>query len=118
MIEDTLGKDPADGVKAKGVIHWVAAHDNLDCEVRLYDRLFTDVAPDAGGKNYLDYLNPNSLVILSGCKAEKSLATAGLEDRFQFEREGYFTLDNKHTNADSAVFNRIIGLKDTWEKVA
>ena len=118
MIEDTLGKDPADGVKAKGVIHWVATHDNLDCEVRLYDRLFTDVAPDAGGKNYLDYLNPNSLVILSGCKAEKSLATAGLEDRFQFEREGYFTLDNKHTNADSAVFNRIIGLKDTWEKVA
>ena len=118
VIEDTLGKDPADGVKAKGVIHWVAAHDNLDCEVRLYDRLFTDVAPDAGGKNYLDYLNPNSLVILSGCKAEKSLATAGLEDRFQFEREGYFTLDNKHTNADSAVFNRIIGLKDTWEKVA
>ena len=118
MIEDTLGRDPADGVKAKGVIHWVAAHDNLDCEVRLYDRLFTDVAPDAGGKNYLDYLNPNSLVILSGCKAEKSLATAGLEDRFQFEREGYFTLDNKHTNADSAVFNRIIGLKDTWEKVA
>ena len=118
IIEDTLGKDPADGVKAKGVIHWVAAHDNLDCEVRLYDRLFTDVAPDAGGKNYLDYLNPNSLVILSGCKAEKSLATAGLEDRFQFEREGYFTLDNKHTNADSAVFNRIIGLKDTWEKVA
>ena len=118
MIEDTLGKDPADGVKAKGVIHWVAAHDNLDCEVRLYDRLFTDVAPDAGGKNYLDYLNPNSLVILSGCKAEKSLATAGLEDRFQFEREGYFTLDNKHTNADSSVFNRIIGLKDTWEKVA
>lgn len=118
MIEDTLGKDPADGVKAKGVIHWVATHDNLDCEVRLYDRLFTDVAPDAGGKNYLDYLNPNSLVILSGCKAEKSLTTAGLEDRFQFEREGYFTLDNKHTNADSAVFNRIIGLKDTWEKVA
>jgi glutaminyl-tRNA synthetase len=118
MIEDTLGKDPADGVKAKGVIHWVAAHDNLDCEVRLYDRLFTDVAPDAGGKNYLDYLNPNSLVILSGCKAEKSLATAGLEDRFQFEREGYFILDNKHTNADSAVFNRIISLKDTWEKVA
>ena len=118
VIEDTLGKDPADGVKAKGVIHWVAAHDNLDCEVRLYDRLFTDVAPDAGGNNYLDYLNPNSLVILSGCKAEKSLATAGLEDRFQFEREGYFTLDNKHTNADSAVFNRIIGLKDTWEKVA
>lgn len=118
VIEDTLGKDPADGVKAKGVIHWVAAHDNLDCEVRLYDRLFTDVAPDAGGKNYLDYLNPNSLVILSGCKAEKSLATAGLEGSFQFEREGYFTLDNKHTNADSAVFNRIIGLKDTWEKVA
>lgn len=118
VIEDTLGKDPADGIKPKGVIHWVAAHHNIDCEVHLYDRLFTDATPDAGGKNYLDYLNPDSLVVLRGCKAEQSLATAGLEDRFQFEREGYFILDSKHTNADKKVFNRIIGLKDTWEKVA
>ena len=116
VIEDTLGKDPADGVKAKGVIHWVSASDNLDCEVRLYDRLFTDVAPDAGGKNYLEYINPESLVILQGCKAEKSLLTATLNDRYQFEREGYFILDSKHTSAAKPVFNRIIGLKDTWGK--
>ena len=116
VIEDTLGKDPADGVKAKGVIHWVSASDNLDCEVRLYDRLFTDVAPDAGGKNYLEYINPESLIILQGCKAEKSLLTATLNDRYQFEREGYFILDSKHTSAAKPVFNRIIGLKDTWGK--
>jgi glutaminyl-tRNA synthetase len=116
VLEETLGKDPADGVKAKGVIHWVAAHDNVDCEVRLYDRLFTDVAPDAGGKNYLDCLNPNSLVVLNGCKAESSLATATQDDRYQFEREGYFILDSKHASAAKAVFNRVISLKDTWEK--
>jgi glutaminyl-tRNA synthetase len=116
VLEETLGKDPADGVKAKGVIHWVATHDNVNCEVRLYDRLFTDVAPDAGGKNYLDCLNPNSLVVLNGCKAESSLATATQDDRYQFEREGYFILDSKHASAAKAVFNRVISLKDTWEK--
>src|SRR5690606_3304082 len=89
VVEDTLGKDPADGVKPKGVIHWVSATHNLNCEVRLYDRLFTDEAPDAGGKNFLDCINPDSLEILSDCKAEVSLAGAGLEDRFQFERAGY-----------------------------
>ncbi|MDD5393032.1 MAG: glutamine--tRNA ligase/YqeY domain fusion protein [Thiothrix sp.] len=116
VLEETLGKDPADGVKAKGVIHWVAAHDNVDCEVRLYDRLFTDVAPDAGGKNYLDYLNPNSLVILNGCKAESSLAQATANDRYQFEREGYFIPDAKRSTPEHPVFNRVISLKDTWEK--
>jgi len=116
VLEETLGKDPADGVKAKGVIHWVAAHDNVDCEVRLHDRLFTDVAPDAGGKNYLDYLNPNSLVILNGCKAESSLAQATANDRYQFEREGYFIPDAKRSTPEHPVFNRVISLKDTWEK--
>jgi glutaminyl-tRNA synthetase len=116
VLEETLGKDPADGVKAKGVIHWVAAHDNVDCEVRLYDRLFTDVSPDAGGKNYLDYLNPNSLVILNGCKAESSLAQATANDRYQFEREGYFIPDAKRSTPEHPVFNRVISLKDTWEK--
>jgi glutaminyl-tRNA synthetase len=116
VLEETLGKDPTDGVKAKGVIHWVSATDNVDCEVRLYDRLFTDIAPDAGGKNYLDFINPESLVILKGCKAEKSLATATLENRYQFEREGYFILDSRQATPEHPVFNRIIGLKDTWEK--
>lgn len=116
VIEDTVGKDPADGVKAKGVIHWVSARDNVDCEVRLYDRLFSDPAPDAGGKNFLEFMNPHSLEILNGCKGEIGLAKATLEDRYQFEREGYFVLDSKYSAADKLVFNRVIGLRDTWEK--
>lgn len=116
VLEETLGANPADGVKPKGVIHWVSARDNVDCEVRLYDRLFTDPAPDAGGKNFLDFLNPHSLEILHGCKGEIGLAKATLADRYQFEREGYFVLDSKYTTSEKPVFNRVIGLKDTWEK--
>ncbi|MBJ6611689.1 MAG: glutamine--tRNA ligase/YqeY domain fusion protein [Candidatus Thiothrix moscowensis] len=118
VIEDTVGKDPADGVKAKGVIHWVSARENVDCEVRLYDRLFNDPAPDAGGKNYLEFINPHSLEILQGCKGEIGLAKATLNDRYQFEREGYFVLDSRYSTLEKPVFNRVIGLKDTWEKAA
>ncbi|MBU0656809.1 MAG: glutamine--tRNA ligase/YqeY domain fusion protein [Gammaproteobacteria bacterium] len=118
VLEETLGNNPADGVKPKGVIHWVSARDNVDCEVRLYDRLFNDPAPDAGGKNFLDSLNPGSLEILSGCKGEIGLAQATLDDRYQFEREGYFVLDSRYSTPEKPVFNRVIGLKDTWEKAA
>jgi glutaminyl-tRNA synthetase len=117
VVEDTVGKDPADGIKAKGVIHWVSAREHLDCEVRLYDRLFSDPAPDAGDKNFLDFMNPDSLKILQGCKGEISLAQATLEDRYQFEREGYFILDSRYSSQDQPVFNRIISLKDTWGKI-
>jgi glutaminyl-tRNA synthetase len=117
VIEDTVGKDPADGVKAKGVIHWVSARENIDCEVRLYDRLFSDPAPDAGDKNFLDFMNPDSLEIVQGCKGEISLAKATSEDRYQFEREGYFILDSRYSSAGKPVFNRVIGLKDTWGKI-
>nr|WP_324259315.1 glutamine--tRNA ligase/YqeY domain fusion protein [Cellvibrio fontiphilus] len=116
IIEGTLGKDPEDGVKPKGVIHWVSATNNLDCEVRLYNRLFNDEAPDAGGKNFLESINPNSLEILQGCKAEVSLATANVGKSFQFERQGYFCLDSKYTAADKLVFNRTISLKDSFGK--
>jgi len=116
IIENTLGKDPADGVKAKGVVHWVDGEQHLNCEVRLYDRLFMDVAPGIGGKNFLDSLNPDSLNILSGCKAELNLQQATLEDRYQFEREGYFILDSHYTRPDQLVFNQVIGLRDTWQK--
>ncbi|MDQ2075680.1 glutamine--tRNA ligase/YqeY domain fusion protein [Marinimicrobium sp. ABcell2] len=117
VVEDTLGKDPTDGVKAKGVIHWVSATHHLNCEVRLYDRLFTDPAPDAGGKDFMQSLNPNSLEVLSNCKAEISLASAKLHDHFQFEREGYFCLDSRYSTLEKPVFNRAIGLRDSWAKI-
>lgn len=116
IIEGTLGKDPEDGVKPKGVIHWVSATQHLDCEVRLYDRLFNDEAPDAGGKNFLDAMNPNNLEILQGCKAEISLGNAVVGNNFQFERQGYFCLDSKYSTVEKPVFNRTISLKDSFGK--
>ncbi|MCE3252775.1 MAG: glutamine--tRNA ligase/YqeY domain fusion protein [Cellvibrio sp.] len=116
IIEGTLGKDPADGVKPKGVIHWVSATNNLHCEVRLYNRLFTDEAPDAGGKNFLDCINPDSLEILQGCKAEMSLVGATVGNSYQFERQGYFCLDSKYSTSEKPVFNRAISLKDSFGK--
>jgi glutaminyl-tRNA synthetase len=115
IIEDTLGKDPADGIKPKGVIHWVAAATAVDCEVRIYERLFDDPAPDAGDKDFLASINPQSLSILRGCKAEPSLAQAPVGQAYQFEREGYFCRDS--TAAD-LVFNRTIALKDGLAKSA
>jgi glutaminyl-tRNA synthetase len=117
IIEGTLGKDPEDGIKAKGVIHWVSATQHIDCEVRLFERLFTDEAPDAGGKNFLDCMNPNSLEILHHCKAELNLANATIKDHFQFERQGYFCLDSQYSRADKLVFNRTLGLKDSFAKI-
>ncbi|PWQ94460.1 glutamine--tRNA ligase/YqeY domain fusion protein [Leucothrix arctica] len=116
IIEDTIGKNPADDIKPKGVIHWVDATDNVDCEVRLYDRLFNDASPDAGGKDYMLSLNPDSLAILSGCKGEKSLAASDPESRFQFEREGYFIQDSRYSAPEKLVYNRVISLRDTWAK--
>lgn len=111
VVEGTVGENPPEGIKPRGVIHWVSATDNVDCEVRLYDRLFNDPAPDAGDKNFVDAINPESLTVLEGCKAEKSLLTAEPENAYQFEREGYFCRDSK---SDGVVFNRTIGLKDNW----
>lgn len=117
IIEDTLHKDPADGVKPKGVIHWVSASRSLDCEVRLYDRLFTVENPGAE-EDFLKSLNPHSLVILQGCRAEPGLAQATPDTRYQFERQGYFCLDSRYSTQDKPVFNRTIGLRDSWAKIA
>ena len=114
LVEGTVGENPPEGIRPRGVIHWVSASDCIDCEVRLYDRLFNDEAPDAGDKNFLDALNPESLQVLKGCKAEKSLADAQPEISYQFEREGYFCLDSKHGGDGQYVFNRAIGLRDNW----
>ena len=116
IIEGTLGHNPEDGIKPKGVIHWVDANDNVDCEVRLYDRLFNDEAPDAGGKDHMQSLNPDSLEILSGCKGEKGLTGIDKTMRFQFEREGYFIQDSLYSKPDALVYNRVISLRDTWAK--
>jgi glutaminyl-tRNA synthetase len=122
VVELRVSYDPAsrggtapDGRKVKGTIHWVSAAHAMDAEVRLYDRLFT--TPNPGGKNEADYrstLNPKSIETLSGCKLEPSLAQAGVEDRFQFERLGYFCLDSRDAAPGAPVFNRTATLRDSW----
>ena len=115
---DTLGKNP-EGRKVKGVIHWVPAAQALEAEVRLYDRLFTVPNPDAGkaGQSYTDFLNPDSLLTLSTCYLEPALAGAGPGAAFQFEREGYFCLDEMHVHGQKPVYNRTVTLRDTWAKI-
>ena len=109
IIENTVGKDPEDGVKAKGVIHWVAAHDCADVTVRIYERLFLSEAPGAQSDDFLQDINPESLTVLDGCKAELGLVDAPAGQGYQFEREGYFCRDLKES---SLVFNRTISLRD------
>ena len=112
---DTLGKNPADGRKVKGVIHWVSADKALPAEIRLYDRLFTVPNP-AAADNFAATINPESLVVVRGF-VEPSLATAGAETGYQFERMGYFCADSKDSSSASLVFNRTVGLRDTWAKI-
>ncbi|MFV8908251.1 MULTISPECIES: glutamine--tRNA ligase [Serratia] len=112
---DTLSKDPADGRKVKGVIHWVSAAHALPAEIRLYDRLFS-VANPAAAEDFLATINPESLIIKQGF-VEPSLAAAQPEKAYQFEREGYFCADSRHSTADRLVFNRTVGLRDTWAKI-
>jgi glutaminyl-tRNA synthetase len=109
---ETLGKNPADGRKVKGVIHWVSADKSLPAEIRLYDRLFT-VANPAAEDNFSETINPESLVKVNGF-VEASLVSAQAEQGYQFERTGYFCLDSKESRADALVFNRTVGLRDTW----
>ncbi|MEH6616872.1 MAG: glutamine--tRNA ligase/YqeY domain fusion protein [Porticoccus sp.] len=115
LVPDTLGKDPADEVKPKGVVHWVSAQHSVDCDIHLYDRLFSDPLPDAGDKNFLDGINPESLQVLTGCKAELGLANATESTTYQFEREGYFCRDSGQNNsAEKLVFNQTIALRSAW----
>ena len=116
-LEDTLGKNPSDGTKPKGVIHWVDVDKSLDATIRLYDRLFTVPNP-AAEDDFHKVMNPESLVSLTTAKVEPSLADAKPEQAFQFERQGYFCLDNDIKNTDELVFNRTVGLRDTWAKIS
>ena len=95
---------------------WVGAADGVSAEVRLYNRLFTDPQPDACGKNFLDALNPDSLKVVTAV-VEPSLAAAKQDQKFQFERHGYFVADRAdHGVGGKVVFNRVTGLKDSWGK--
>jgi len=110
---ETLGKNPSDGRKVKGVIHWVSASHGIPATVRLYDRLFTVPNP-AAEKAFSAVINPESLVTVTTAVVEPSLAVAKSEQAYQFEREGYFCADNKDSTSDNLVFNRTVGLRDTW----
>ena len=115
---ETRGGRSADGRKVKGTLHWVSAAHALDAEVRLYDYLFTKRDPTEveEGKDFKDYLNPNSLEVLQGCKVEPSLRGAAPGSRYQFLRVGYFCVDPDSTDGH-LVFNRTVGLRDTWAKL-
>ena len=113
----TRGGSAPDGRKVKGTIHWVAVPHALRAEVRLYDRLFTVEDPDADKtRSFMEFLNPASLSVLSNCMLEPGLAQAGPDDRFQFERQGYFCLDAASSVPGAPVFNRIVTLRDSWAK--
>ncbi|WP_374670861.1 glutamine--tRNA ligase/YqeY domain fusion protein [Acidovorax temperans] len=116
VVPDTKSGTPgADSVKVKAAITWVGVADGVNAEVRMYDRLFSDAHPDAGGKNFLESLNPNSLKVVTAI-VEPSLANAKPDDKFQFERHGYFVADRVDHRAEKPVFNLAVGLKDSWGK--
>ncbi|MPW29547.1 glutamine--tRNA ligase [Agarivorans sp. B2Z047] len=113
--DTTLGKNPEDGRKPKGVIHWVSAEHAKPAEIRLYDRLFT-VANPAAEEDFTAVLNPESLVVKQGF-VEPSLVKAEAEHAYQFERQGYFCADSVDSSPEALVFNRTVGLRDTWAKI-
>ena len=117
---DTLGCDPADGVKPKGVIQWVDAKTAVEIKVNCYDRLFTEPNPESyegeGGSGFMGCVNPESLNVVSAL-CEASLKNASPEQVFQFEREGYFVADRYDFNKAHLVFNKTIGLRDTWARI-
>jgi glutaminyl-tRNA synthetase len=115
---ETRSGNAADGRKVQGTIHWVSAPHALDCEVRLYDRLFLAPDPDAveDGKDFLSALNPESLVTVQA-KIEPSVARDPIGTRYQFERTGYFMSDIEDSTPENLVFNRIVSLRDSWAKV-
>ncbi len=115
--ESRGGKSP-DGRKVKGTLHWVDANESLPVEVRLYDRLFDDPSP-AGhkDKDFKEFLNPDSLTVLKEARIEPSVKNAKPEEKFQFERKGYFCVDKKDSSTEHLVFNRTVSLRDTWAKM-
>jgi glutaminyl-tRNA synthetase len=115
---ETRGGYAPDGRKVQGTIHWVSVKHALDAEVRIYDRLFTEVNPNKveDGKTFIEYLNPDSLLVLTGCKLEPSLASAKIGAQFQFERKGFFCVD-LDSKPENLVFNITVPLRDSWAKI-
>ncbi|HEB50578.1 MAG TPA: glutamine--tRNA ligase/YqeY domain fusion protein [Desulfobulbus sp.] len=115
----TRGGSAPDGRKVKGTIHWVSARHGIRAEARLYDRLFTVEHPDMDKeKDFKEFINPDSLEVLTDVILEPSLADAVTGDRYQFERQGYFCLDSRDSRPGSLVFNRIVTLRDTWARMS
>lgn len=115
---ETRGGNTADGRTVKGTIHWVSAAHGVPCQVRLYDRLFTVPDPTEGEEDFKTFLNPESLVTVTGAVVEPSVRTDPPGSRYQFERLGYFCSDMVDSTADALVFNRTVTLRDTWAKTA
>jgi glutaminyl-tRNA synthetase len=115
IVPDTKSGTPgADAVKVKGVITWVGVHDGVAAEIRLFDRLFTEAQPDAGGRDFLEALNPDSKRVITAY-LEPGLAAAQPDQRFQFERHGYFVADREDSLPGKPVFNLAVGLRDSWK---
>ncbi|MDY4812691.1 MAG: glutamine--tRNA ligase, partial [Ruminococcus sp.] len=112
---ETKGGNAPDNRKVRGTIHWVDANNYVPATVNLYDNLFTDPEPDTGDKNFLEYINPESLVTLKDCKIEASIKENN-NIHFQFMRLGYFCIDSKESNENHLVFNRSVSLKDSFKK--
>ena len=113
LIPDTKSGTPgSDAVKVKGAITWIGVNDAVPAEVPLYDRLFVEDPPEAGGKDFLENLNPDSLKVVTAY-GERSLASVEAGQRFQFERHGYFVTDL--VSAGKVAFNRVTSMKDTWK---
>ena len=118
---DSRGGETPDGRKVRGTLHWVSRHNAVDAEVRLYDHLIDleDVSKVEEGKEFLDYVNPESEIIIRDARLEPALADSANEQAFQFLRSGYFVADrNDHIPGSRPVFNRVVGLRDSWAKIA
>ncbi len=116
LLPGTVGENPEGGIKPRGVMHWVSATEGKQATVRVYDRLFNVESPDKGEGDFLANINPDSYSEIENCWVEPGLVNAAKETAFQFEREGYFVADRYDHSPETPVFNKTIGLRDTWKK--
>ncbi|CAH0990171.1 Glutamine--tRNA ligase [Sinobacterium norvegicum] len=116
IVPDTVGNNPPEGMKPRGVIHWVSCSEGVQAEVRVYERLFDHEAPDFGGRDHMEHINQDSLQVIESCWCEPSLAETTPEQGFQFEREGYYVADRYDYTADKPVFNKTISLSESKGK--